>query len=88
MSPEYPVYPVGLGQKSPVDHREAEADPEPLEGATRNPGLGQQEESVEETEEDPSEENIAQLPSCSHHHYTTILAIYIISSGYSCESPK
>ena len=63
MSPEYPVYPVCLGQQSPVDHREAEADTEPLESAARHPGLGQQEESVEETEEDPSEENIAQLPA-------------------------
>ena len=63
MSPEYPVYPVGLGEKSPVDHREPQAHTEPLEGAAGHTGLGQQEESVEETEEDPGEENIAQLPS-------------------------
>ena len=62
MSPEYPVYPVCLGQQSPVHHGEPEAHTEPLEGAAGYPGLGQQEESVEETEEDPSEENIAQLP--------------------------
>ena len=63
LSPEYPVYPVGLGQKSSVHHREPEAHAEPLEGAAGDTGLGQEEESVEETEEDPGEENIAQLPS-------------------------
>ena len=63
--PEYSVNPVGLGEKSSVHHREAEAHPEPLEGAAGHPGLGQQEEGVEETEKDPSEENITQLPTCS-----------------------
>ena len=71
-SPEYPVYSVGLGQKSSVHHGEPETHSEPLQGAARHPGLGQEEEGVEETEEDPGEENIAQLPTWSYRHQVLI----------------
>ena len=68
--PEYPEYPVSLGEQSAVHHREAQPHSEPLEGAAGHAGLGEEEEGVEEAEEDPSEEDVAQLPPC---HYAVLV---------------
>ena len=68
--PEYPEYPVSLGEQSAVHHREAQPHSEPLEGAAGHAGLGEEEEGVKEAEEDPSEEDVAQLPPC---HYAVLV---------------
>ena len=59
--PEYSEYSVSLGEEGTVHHREAQPHTEPLQGAARHPWLSQQEEGVEETKEDPSQQDIAQL---------------------------
>ena len=60
--PEYPEYPVGLGEQRPVHHGEAQAHTEPLQGAAGEGRLGQQQEGVEEAEQHARQQHIRQFP--------------------------